>query len=94
MKRYGGRGLEGSEYRNFCLHKVGVHYPLAMGMCLATRSSLNPIVQGLLWRPHHIGMIDYYLSLQALFSPQRQWGTGAESSKLLIMCFIPLASSP
>ena len=82
-----GEVWKGPEYRSFCLHKVGVHYPLAMRMCLATRSSLNPIVQGLLWRPHHIGMIDYELSLQFLFSPQRQWGTGAESSKLLIMAW-------
>ena len=87
MERYTGRVLEGSQVQELLsLLELGCTTLWACGCIHQPRSSPNPVLLGLLWRHHHISMIDYYLHFQPLTSLQRM-GSGAESSKLLIMAW-------
>lgn len=53
QKRERGHGWKGSECRNFYPQGVGVHHPLSIQMC-----SLNPVLQQLMQKLHHVAMIN------------------------------------
>lgn len=56
----------------FCSCGVGLHHPPVFGCVHQPRSFLKPILLGLLWQCHHIGMAGYYF--QPLFLVQRMAG--------------------